>query len=122
MPLYDYRCTHGHVDERFFHVPSQAEDTLPCRLCAAPATKLLSMGQGLVYFEEGRGRWIENLGHEPVYVTSHEQHKREMKKAGVAWANRDDMLHQKTRSALDARKADPHTVKEWFQQQKRSLQ
>lgn len=88
MPLFDYRCTAGHVDERFFHSAAQAECMMPCRVCAAPAEKLLSLGAGACYFEEGRGRWIENLQHEPVYITSPEQHKALMKKNGVTWATK----------------------------------
>lgn len=49
-------------------------------------TQALSVGRGLTWFEEGRGRWIENLGDDPVYVTSHEQHKRLMKENAVEWA------------------------------------
>ena len=37
----------------------------------------------MLFFEEGRGRWIHNLGHEPVYITSKKQHREAMKKAGV---------------------------------------
>lgn len=42
-----------------------------------------SFGRGLLFFEEGRGRWIHNLGPDPVYITSPKQHALAMKRAGV---------------------------------------
>ncbi len=86
MPLYDYRCDNGH-DTRDKYVPlAKYADQQRCEQCGAAMTKLLSMGRGLCFFEEGRGRWIENLADEPVYVTSHEQHRRLMKENKVQWA------------------------------------
>lgn len=119
-PLYDYRCEHGHCDERFFHTAQAAQDTLPCRVCSGLATKLLSVGRGLLAFEEGRGQWLTNLGDKPVYVTSHEQHKRLMKQYGVTYATKDDMLAAKTRRALDARRPSSN-LREAFQKAKESL-
>ena len=121
MPLYDYRCINGHLDERFFHSSDSASDSLPCRICGIVANKCLSVGKGLLAFEEGRGEWLYNLGPKPIYVTSHEQHKRLMKQNGVTYATKDDMLHNATRRALDARKTEPHTLAEAFKQAKESL-
>lgn len=87
-PLYDYECDDGHRDERFFHQADQAEPIFPCRLCGRPASKQLSMGHGLCYFEEGRERLIWNLGDQPVRIRSHEEHKRKMREAKVDFAHR----------------------------------
>lgn len=85
MPLYDYRCEQGHeVLDKYVPLAKYA-DSQQCD-CGAPMTKLLSMGRGLLFFEEGRGRLIENLGDQPVYVTSHEQHRALMKQHKVQWA------------------------------------
>lgn len=101
MPLYDYACESGHIDERFFHNAKQAEEILPCRKCGFMAHRQLSMGQGLCYFEEGRARRIWNLERsderdskgnllpsKPVYVRSHQEHKRLMRERGVDFANK----------------------------------
>lgn len=88
MPLYDYRCTNGHCDERFFHSSAAAAECLPCRTCGAEAVKQFSVGRGLCYFEEGNAKLIWNLGPEPVWVTSHEHHKRLMRAQKVDFANR----------------------------------
>jgi hypothetical protein len=49
---------------------------------------VITYGQGLLYFEEGRGRMIWNLGDQPVQVKSHEEHKRLMRINKVDFANR----------------------------------
>jgi len=88
MPLYSLECTQGCTREEFCHVPEDKG----CRthVCehGEVMTYVLSVGAGLTYFEEGRARTIENLGHEPVVIRSHEEHKRAMKAAGVEWATR----------------------------------
>lgn len=87
MPLYKMTCLNGHDAEQFVHA---ADDkgcrTAICETCGETMGYTLSVGQGLLYFEQGRIRRIDNMGHEPVYVTSHEMHKREMKKHKVEWA------------------------------------
>lgn len=86
MPLYEYACLQGHRREAYVHVAAErGVETLVC-WCGHTLGPVLSVGRGLTYFEEGRGRWIHNLGDQPVYITSHEQHRAEMKKAGVEWA------------------------------------
>lgn len=88
MPLYDFACEKGHTREMFFHLASQATEHAFACTCGAPMTKSFSMGRGLTYFEEGRARVIDNLGHEPVTVRSHEEHKRLMRENNVEWATR----------------------------------
>ena len=89
MPLYDLQCLEGHTVERFVH---SAEDygceTVICELCGSTMERVLSFGTGLTYFCEKNGRLIENLGHEPVVVTSEKQHRELMRKNGVVWATK----------------------------------
>lgn len=88
MPLYALVCSEcERRAEEFCHVPADRGcRTWICSWCGSSMAPTLSVGTGLTWFEEGRGRWITNMGDKPVYVTSHEQHKREMRKAGVDWA------------------------------------
>ena len=87
MPLYAFACEQGHTQDIFCHT---REDfgcrTVLCERCHSSMAPVLSMGRGLTWFEEGRARVIHNLGHEPVTITSHEQHKRIMKERGLEWA------------------------------------
>ena len=83
MPIIEYRCDADHVDDRFFHRADQALDLLPCRNCASMAHKCLSLGSGLVYFEEGRARVITNLSDKPQVVRSTTEHNKLMKQHGV---------------------------------------
>lgn len=85
MPLYAFSCINGHSRDFFFHNPdARALGLVTCE-CGETMTNRLSVGRGLTFFEEGRGRWIYNMGHDPVYITSHEQHKAEMKKRKLEW-------------------------------------
>jgi hypothetical protein len=87
MPLFEFICLEGHRREVYCHVAEDRGAVTPiCEKDGHTMALALSMGRGLCWFGEGRGRWIHNLGHEPVYVTSHEQHKKLMKHAGVEWA------------------------------------
>lgn len=87
MPRYTYACMRGH--EREIIIPTYRDRGCETLICACGETmgRTLAMGQGLCYFEEGRGRLIENMSHQPQLVTSHEQHKRLMKEHKVEWAN-----------------------------------
>ena len=81
MPVLNIACINGHSSEVFLHHwcdKGCRTQICPCGETLSPA---LSVGRGLTYFEEGRARYIENLG--GVWVTSHEQHKRLMKERGV---------------------------------------
>ncbi len=86
MPLYAFRCSEcGAETDRYAHVPDDlGTETRLCD-CLSTMAPIISMGRGLTYFEEGRPRVIENMGHEPVTVRSHEEHKAAMKAAGVEW-------------------------------------
>lgn len=86
MPLYSLECTQGCVREEFCHVPD--ERGVQTYICAHGEVMryALSVGRGLTWFEEGRPRVIENLGHEPVVIRSHAEHQRAMKAAGVEWS------------------------------------
>jgi hypothetical protein len=85
MPLFMCEDLHGHVTEVFAHHPLDLR-TVICEVCQSTMARVLSMGRGLTYFSEKSGQWIYNLGDQPVYITSHEQHRAEMRKAGVDWA------------------------------------
>lgn len=89
MPTYTYRCEAGHEKDEFVvHADNKGCQTHLCRLCRSTMAPVITFGQGLCYFEEGRARLIWNLGPEPVLVKSHEEHKRRMRLAGVDFANR----------------------------------
>lgn len=90
MPVYDFQCANEHVKEVFVHVRDDLGcETIICNRCGHGMAPVSSYGRGLLFFEEGRGRWIENLGPEPVYITSKKQHAEVMKKRGVEEAPAD---------------------------------
>lgn len=86
MPLFEMRCLHEHTRDIFAHnVLERSCRTVICD-CGATMSPILSVGRGLTYFAEGGGgRWIHNLGPDPVFVTSTAQHEKLMKDAGVTW-------------------------------------
>lgn len=89
MPLYTYRDEAGHEKEEFcVHTEERGVQTHICRRCGASQAPIITYGQGLLYFEEGRARTIWNLGPEPVEVKSASQHKRLMRINKVDFANR----------------------------------
>ncbi len=86
MPLIALRCVNDHTSEQYVHAPDdKGTETRLCH-CGETLAPIISVGTGLTYFEEGRGRWIDHLADKPVYVTSHEQHKRLMREHKVEWA------------------------------------
>jgi len=86
MPLIALRCLNDHQTEQYVHAPDdKGTETRLCQ-CGETLAPILSLGSGLTYFEEGRARVIWNLGPEPITIRSHEQHKKEMRKAGVDWS------------------------------------
>ena len=88
MPLIALRCLNDHTAEQFVHVLEDLGcETRLCR-CGSTMAPVLSVGRGLTYFEEGKPRTIWNLGHEPVVVRSHEEHRRLMRERGVEWATK----------------------------------
>ena len=89
MPIYTYRDEAGHEQEQVsVSVDERGVQTAFCRLCQSTMAPVITYGQGLCYFEEGRPRKIWNLQHEPVEVKSHEEHKRLMRINKVDFANR----------------------------------
>ena len=86
MPIFKTKCTECEQEKDTYLHHEMRREYLPQCHCGGVLSFLPSWGKALTYFEEGRGRWIYNMGDEPVYVTSHWQHKEEMKKAGVGEA------------------------------------
>jgi hypothetical protein len=88
MPLFAHRCLSGHTRDVYAHnLLERACRTIVCEACHQTMSPILSLGQALTYFgEKGGGRWIHNLGPEPIRVTSTKQHEDLMKAAGVTWA------------------------------------
>ena len=81
MPLIRVVCLQGHEEEQYLHTwKNMGCDGKVCH-CGNTMAPAFSAGRGLTYFEEGRARYIENLG--GVWITSHEQHKRVMRERGV---------------------------------------
>ncbi len=87
MPMFTLECLNGHSRDMYAHsVVERACRTIVCD-CGYTMAPVFSPGTPLTYFGEGGGgKWIHNLGHEPVFVTSHAHHERLMKEAGVSWA------------------------------------
>ena len=88
MPLYLLTCLNGHQREEFCHTPADKGcRTHLCAQCGEGMGHIFSPGTSLTYFAEGgKGKWIENLGDQPVLVTSHAHHAQLMKERGVTWA------------------------------------
>ena len=85
--LYQFECINSHSREVFEHTADNLGcDTIICEHCGHSMAPVPAFGRGLLFFEEGRGRWIHNLGHDPVYITSRKQHIEAMKRAGVSEA------------------------------------
>lgn len=85
--IYEYCCLNGHSDE--FYIKTYKDkgcETYICKECGHSMGSIISKPKPMVFFEEGRGRWINNLGPEPVFVRSHAEHKALMKKRGVELA------------------------------------
>ena len=85
MPLYEFRCDNDHIQEHYLLVDARNSMRINCLECGK-LMKRMPGGNPMLFFEEGRGRWIHNLGHEPIYITSKKQHREAMKKAGMAEA------------------------------------
>ena len=87
MPIIAHQCLNGHQHDAYYH---HADDvgtrTILCQLCRESMARIACYGTPILYFEEGRGRWIENMGDKPEWITSHAQHNRRMKELGVQLA------------------------------------
>ena len=101
MPLYLFRDEAGHEREEFCtHIDNRGCSTHICKRCRQTMAPIISYGEGLCYFEEGRSRRIFNLERcerdkagnpiatKPVYVTSLAQQNRLMHQQGLAQASR----------------------------------
>lgn len=87
MPIYNTACKDCLAKiEKFVHHERDRVNAVFYCSCGGELEFLPTFGTPLTYFEEGRGRWIHNMADEPVYVTSHAEHKALMKKHGVAEA------------------------------------
>lgn len=100
MPMQTFRCEAGHEKDAFvIHHDDHGCQTQFCKVCKSTMAPVITYGQGLCYFEEGRERRIWNLERadekdaqgrpvpsKPVYVRSAEEHRRLMRQRGVDWA------------------------------------
>lgn len=86
MPLYSYKCVNDHESDQFEAWRNKSCLTPVCVECSHSMGPIMGTSKALLYFEEGRGRWISNLADKPVYVRSHAEHKKLMKKHGVELA------------------------------------
>ena len=60
MPTYEFRCTDGHIFERFYRKISDAPSEVSCPECGKPATRQLSAGAGLLF--KGSGFYLTDYG------------------------------------------------------------
>jgi putative FmdB family regulatory protein len=60
MPTYEFRCTDGHIFDRFFRKISDAPSEVSCPECGKPATRQLSAGAGLLF--KGSGFYLTDYG------------------------------------------------------------
>jgi len=122
MPIYAYQCRScQHEEEHFLHSFEKAQQTFYHCLCGTVMKRIIGQSAPALWFEEGRGRWIQNLSDKPEYVTSKAQLRQLEKKHGVVNASTDDLLYNKTRRALDARRESPHSLKDAFRKAVESL-
>ena len=82
MPLYEYACENNHHEEHWIAtIADRDREKRICALCQRELTRLPG-GKGLLFFEEGRERWIENLRTDKP-IRSHKEHQEAMKARGV---------------------------------------
>ena len=76
-PVYDFRCDeHGEVKD----VYANYEDTVVCRVCGEPMTRLISAPNVIPDWEP----YLEhNMGHEPVYIKSRQHYYEECYSRGL---------------------------------------
>ena len=84
--MYKVGCPCGYRGEKYLHreFDRNALPRCPDSSCGGVLDFMMSYGTNLRYFEESRGRWIENMTDEPIYITSYKQYQDECKKHGVA--------------------------------------
>ena len=97
MPRYDVVCPAGHEDEI---VAKWDERDVPCKTCQQPTERIWRApamhGDEIDYIDD-------NLGHEPIRITSKAQRKRLMQERGLVEAVR----HVGTRDG----DRSPHTTR-----------
>lgn len=95
MPLYQLQCANHHQADEFCHHPDDKGcRTMVCEQCGETMGYVMSVGGGMLFFEQGRERVIHNMGHEPVTISSPAQHRAEMKKRHLELATRRGMPGQ----------------------------
>ena len=83
MPLYEFRCPDGHIDECFEHAPDKGSQTVICQ-CGHSMGPVMSWGNPLTtWASESAPQTIWNMGPEPVTVTSMAQLNRIAKNRGL---------------------------------------
>lgn len=88
MPRHDQRCTACDWTDEVIVQPFEQP---PCPQCGGPTERYYPIGgrtNGVIPDEFVGGQWIENMGHEPVYITSRSQFKRELEARGLMQAVR----------------------------------
>ena len=85
MPIFEYRCPHGHTQEHYVHRAEQAPRQYDCDACAQPsyAVRQISAPHTPQYFSESNPRIIQNLA-PGVPISSHGQHERLMRERGLS--------------------------------------
>jgi len=86
MPLYEFRCLSNHTKEIYSSVADKDCLTIICDKCGSTMGQIISGSSRMLYFEEGRGRVMMNLGPEPVTVHSHKELEKRMKEKGLEFA------------------------------------
>lgn len=79
MPMYDVECGKGHQTEMLAHAEDNAA---PCKVCGAP-TRRIWLGTSSGVIGDALDYVDENLGPEPIHITSRAQRKALMAKAGL---------------------------------------
>ena len=79
MPMYDVRCSQGHVGEV---LAAWQDKETPCRTCGAPTERIWIAGRRAV-LGDAMDYIDDNLGPHPIHITSRAQRKTLMAKAGL---------------------------------------
>jgi hypothetical protein len=85
MPLFEYRCEHGHAHEHYYHSHKDSATVKDCATCGAEAVRLMPLPNMLQYFSESNARVIQNLDRSRT-ITSHGEHQRLCKEKGLDYA------------------------------------
>jgi hypothetical protein len=80
MPTYDQHCLDCGWTGAIFASPHEHP---PCPACQGQTERIYLGGYGFVGDEIPGGQWIENLGHQPVFVESKSQLKHECELRGL---------------------------------------